>query len=181
MANFGVANSSTIVAIGIQNAMATTYKTLLAVAASTGNNGNAFSNPGSLARGKLYDLLIGTNGTPADNYMEFDVVRATIGTTVTKVGTVSSFSSAFMLDTADGGFGAFSMVNSSDETLIVAVAEPFYVGINQRASYRWVAAPGSEITYPANSSATGSNGLALRARSGGYTGTATGNWLICEQ
>jgi hypothetical protein len=44
-----------------------------------------------------------------------------------------------------------------------------------------VAAPGSEIVYPAVSSGTGSNGLALKVRSGGYTSTVTGTLMFQEQ
>jgi hypothetical protein len=133
-------------------------------------------------RGKLYDILIGTNGTPADNYMEFAIARATVGTTLTWVGTVSSVSSGFGLDEADTGFSAFVTMNASAETNVAAtLGQPFYVGINQRASYRWVAAPGSEIVYPAVSSGTGSNGLALKVRSGGYTSTVTGTLMFQEQ
>jgi hypothetical protein len=52
--------------------------------------------------------------------------------------------------------------------------------VNQRASYRWVAAPGSEIVYPANTSATGNNALSLQARSAAYTGTVTGAVMVSE-
>jgi hypothetical protein len=182
MANFSVANSSALIAAATQAAMTTSYKSLIVVAASSGGIANPPTNIG-LSRGKLYDLLIGTDGTPADNYMEFDVARATVGTTVTTLaGTCSSISAQFMLDSADAGFSAYVAVNSSVETSVTSSAEAFYVGINQRASYRWVAAPGSEIVYPAVSSASATpNGLLLRARSAAYTGTATGNVLVQEQ
>ena len=49
--------------------------------------------------------------------------------------------------------------------------------MNQRASYRWVAAPGSELVYPA----LANNGFVLRAKSGGYTSTFTGAVLVEEQ
>jgi hypothetical protein len=115
--------------------------------------------------------------------MEFDVARITLGTTLAWIGLVSSISSNYSLDLADTGFSAFVAMNSSagSSAASLATAEPWYVGINQRASYRWVAAPGSEIVYPAVSSATAGAGLALRVRSGGYTGNTTGNWLFQEQ
>jgi hypothetical protein len=178
MANYGISNSTTVAGAS-QQAVAATYKTLVAVAAST----SPLVTPVNigLRRGKLYDILIGTNGTPADNFMEFDVARATVGTSMIWLGSVSSVSSAYALDMADTGFSAFVVTNTSAETNIVNTAEPFYIGMNQRASYRWVAAPGSELVYPAVSSGTGGNGLALRTRSGAYTGTATGNILFQEQ
>lgn len=177
MANFSLPNS-TATAGTSQAALATTYKSLCIVAASTGSGATAGTG---LRRGKLYDILIGTNGVPADNFLEFDVARCTIGTTPAIAGSVSSVSSAYMLDTADTGFFSFASINSSNEGIVTANSEVWYEGLNQRASYRWVSAPGSELVYPAVSSATGNNGFALRARSGGYTGTATGNLLVNEQ
>jgi hypothetical protein len=180
MANYGVTNSTAVTgAQAPQQAIATTYKSLIAIAPSSGA---MVSNPISvgLARGKLYDILIGTNGTPADNFMEYDVCRATIGTTLTWVGSISSVSSNFALDMADPGFRSFVTINATAETNIVNISEPWYVGVNQRASYRWVAAPGSEIVWPATSSGTSGSGVSLRARSGGYTGAATGNLLWTE-
>lgn len=181
MANYGVANSTTGGAGVAQNACTTTYQSMLAIAASSGNMTSNPANTG-LRRGKIYDILVGTNGTPADNYMEFELVRITAGTSVVWTGTISSVSSAYTLDLADLGFNAFVTMNASAETnLALGAGQPWYVGINQRASYRWVAAPGSEIVYPAVSSATANNGLALKVRSGGYTGTATTNILFQEQ
>ena len=178
MANYGVTNS-TIPAGNAQQSVTTTYKTLVLVAAST----TILNPPVNAAgrRGKIYDLLVGTAGTPADNYMEWDVCRATVGATLAWLGSISSVSSAYPLDIADAGFSAFVLNNSSAETNIVATAEPFYVGINQRASYRWVAAPGSEMVYPIVSSGTGGNALALRTRSAAYTSNATGNIMFQEQ
>lgn len=173
MPNYSVTNS-TATGGNAQQSMTTTYKTLCAVAASTGIL-NAPVNPG-LKRGKVYDVLIGTNGTPADNAMEFDIIRTTnVGSSMVWLGSLSSISSALSLDLADPGCSSYVLINSSAETNITVTSEVFYVGINQRASYRWVAAPGSELVWPATSSA----GLALRARSA-YTGTATGQMLFTE-
>lgn len=181
MANFSIVNSTGMSAAGSsQAAITTTYKTLITVGNSTGSLTNV--GAGALRRGKLYDILVGTNGTPADNFMEFDATIITMGASTVLGGGISSFSSNFALDPADNsGFVASAGVNSSIETAYTAVTEKFYVGINQRASYRWVAAPGSEFVYPATSSATGNNGFGIRARSGGYTGTATCTLLFQEQ
>lgn len=180
MANASIVNSTGLGAGSSQAAMTTTYKTLILVGNST--TSTATTGSGQLRRGKLYDILVGTNGTPADNYMEFDATIVTMGTSSVLAGGVSSVSSNAMLDPADAyGYVAMAGINSSVETAFTAVTEKWYVGINQRASYRWVAAPGSELVYPAASSATGSNGYAIRARSGGYTGTATCTLLFQEQ
>lgn len=180
MANFSIVNSTAMGAGNTQAAVTTTYKTQIIVGNSTGTT--ATTGGGMLRRGKLYDILVGTNGTPADNYMEWDVARCTMGASSVLAGGISSLSSNFGLDLADSyGFLAMAGTNSSVETAFTAGTEIWYVGVNQRASYRWVAAPGSELVYPAASSATGTNGLLGRTRSGGYTGTATMNWLFQEQ
>lgn len=181
MANFTIMNSTAIGGGNVQQALAATYKSL--VIAGNSSATTASFGAGGYRRGKLYDILIGTNGTPADNFTEFDVVLVTLGTTPSGItGTlISSLSSTFANDPADINFVSAISINSTAEVGITAVTEKWYIGMNQRASYRWVCAPGSEILYPANSSATGSNGLSLRARSAGYTGTATGNVMINEQ
>lgn len=177
MANYGIVNSTDGGAGQAEQAIATTYKTLVLIAAST-VGGATYT---ALRRGKIYDILVGTNGIPADNYMEWDVARVTAGATVAVAGSISSVSSNYALDPADTGFAAYALINSSNEGNITTLNSLWGVGINQRASYRWVCAPGSELVYPAVSSGTGSNGLALRSKSGGYTGTATGNIFFQEQ
>jgi hypothetical protein len=181
VANYGVTNSTAIGGGVTQQAMAATYKSLFIVGNSSVTT--ATNGAGSFHRGKLYDILIGTNGTPADNFLEFDVTRITLGTTPAGITTtlVTSLSSNFGLDPADSGFINAAAINSTAEVGVGATTEVWYVGINQRASYRWVAAPGSELVWPAVSSATASGGLALRARSAAYTGTATATALFQEQ
>lgn len=178
MANLAIVNSTACGGGNVQAACTTTYKTQILIGNSTTSNTTI---SGQLRRGKLYDILVGTNGTPADNYMEWDCCRATVGTSSVLAGGISSLSSNFFLDAADAGSMAIIGINSSIETAFTPTTEVWYVGVNQRASYRWVAAPGSELVYPANSSATGGNGFLGRVRSGAYTGTATMNILFQEQ
>ncbi len=159
MANYYTSNSLA----GTQQACSATYKTLVNVYASSGT---------ALRRGKIYDLLVGTNGTPADNYMEWDVSRFSVTISISATAATPS-----PLDTADSAMLGVSLANSTADSTYLTGASVFYVGVNQRASYRWVAAPGSELVYPA----TALNGLALRTRSGGYTSTATGALYTQEQ
>ena len=181
MANFSITNSTAMGAGNVQQSISTTYKSMVICGNSSATSANV--GAGAFRRGKLYDLLVGTNATPADNYLEFDVELVTLATTPTGIVStlISSLSSTYALDPADVAFVAAMSINSTGEVGVTAVTERWYVGINQRASYRWVAAPGSEILYPANSSATGSNGLSVRARSGAYTNTATVTTLFQEQ
>ena len=163
MANYTQTNGSSASA-GTQQNITTTYvNACLSVVGPT-------SAP---RRGKIYDLLIGTNGTPADNFVEWDVSRVTTGSTSAAAGTLVT---PQPLDAADAAATSVATVNSTGSPTI-SVQNVWYVGVNQRASYRWVAAPGSELVWPA----TSSNGFALRARSGAYASTVTGTWLWQEQ
>jgi len=146
---------------GTQQAIAATYKTLLGLNAASAT---------ALRRAKVYDVLIGTNGTPADNYMEWDISAMTAAGTATAV-------TPNKLDQADGAALTVGTANYTAEPTVTSNSSLFYIGVNQRASYRWVAAPGSELVIPATNLA----GLVLRSRSGGYTGTATGAMLFEEQ
>lgn len=158
MALYSATNGSTASA-GTQQATATAY-----AGAILGLN----SSQSTPARGKVYDVLVGTNGTPADNYIEWDISRVTTSSTSTLI-------TPQPLDSADAAARSVVTANSSTHATI-SIQNLWYVGVNQRASYRWVAAPGSELVWPA----TSSNGLQLRQRSGGYTGTATGTWMWSE-
>jgi hypothetical protein len=155
MANYGINNSLA----GTQQAVSSSYKSLLTLVSSA-----------TVRRIKVYDILIGTNGTPADNYMEWDVSRQTAAATGTSVTPTA-------LDPADGAALSTCLANCTVEGTVTAASSVFYVGVNQRASYRWVAAPGSELVGPAISAA----GFAGRVKSGGYTGTATMDILFQEQ
>ena len=56
------------------------------------------------------------------------------------------------------------------EGTITALSEQFYLGLNQRASFRWQeSTPSRMLIAPA----VNLTGLAIRARSGAYTGTVT--------
>lgn len=158
MANYAASNSTS--SVGTSQAVAATYKTLVSV---TG----AQSAP---RRGKIYDVLVGTNGTPADNYMQWAIQRVTVPSTGTAITPPP-------LDPADAAATTVTVANSTTEGTVTAGSDQFYVGVNQRASYRWVAAPGSELVWPATSCA----GYVLRVLSGGYTGTATGEIQFQEQ
>ena len=169
MAYFAVTNS-TVFAGSSQFVMTATYQTQALIASASG-----ILNPPvrtGLTRGRLYDWVVGTNTAPADTYIEWEIVAATVGSTMVWLGSVSSVSSGLVLDQADAGPMSFVAMNSTVETNVAATFQRWYFGMNQRASYRYVCPPGGELVWPAVSSATGSNGLAMKAR-GTYTGTGT--------
>ena len=157
MANYSISNTLA----GTQQATSSAYKTLLGV---TG----AASAP---RRNKIYDVMVGTLGTPADQSYEFDIARQTAVGTATAV-------TPNPLDPSDAAAVSVCLANATAEGTITAASDVWYIGMNQRASYRWVASPGSELLTPATSAA----GLVCRARSvSGGTVTCTAAFLFQEQ
>jgi hypothetical protein len=167
MANFSITNSTAIGAGNTQQSLTTTYKTLIAIGNSS--NTTATGGYGGPRRLKINDIIVGTNGTPADNEVEFDLVSITFTASVSGVSLISSLSSSFTLDPADSTLQAAIMINSSAEAGVTALTEKWYLGANQRASFRDVVNPGQEFVF----AAAANSGFALRARSAGYTGTVT--------
>lgn len=157
MANYAVTNSNA----GTQQSLSSSYKSLIGVNAASAT---------ALRRIKVYDLLFGTTGTPADNYVTWDVSR------MTAAGTGTS-TTPTILDPADSAALTVATSNYTVEPTVTAASSLLNVGVNQRASYRWVAAPGSELVAPATNLA----GFVVRALSGGYTGTASASMMFQEQ
>lgn len=110
-------------------------------------------------RARIYDFSVGTQGTPADNVVTYQVQRFTADGTGSAVTPTA-------IDTGDP-----AALLTSKQTYS---AEPTYttnlwqLGVNQRASYRWVAAPNGELVIPA----TASNGIGIAILSPAYTGVA---------
>jgi hypothetical protein len=140
--------------------MTTTFKTLL----------NLNIGATTFRRIKVHEFVFGTDGTPADNAMTWDVSRSTtIGTGVAGV--------VVALDAADSAFLGTATINHTVEPTVTANSSAWAAGMNQRATHRWVAYPGQELVIPA----TTLNGLAFRAKSPGYTGTAVTQVEFVEQ
>lgn len=120
-----------------------TNKTILTVfhAAATPTN-----------RGALYDIMVGSVATPADQAADFLVNR------LTAVGTEGSGLVPNNLDPGgpagdcDSGLGVFSV-----EPTYTAAKQLLAFQLNQRATFRWVASPGSELKM----TATQNNGAGL--------------------
>lgn len=105
-------------------------------------------------RPAIYDLLVGCGGTPAD---QGAVIRCQRTTTA---GTVSSVTPE-PLDGDD-----LPAVSTAGQT---ATAEPTYAGVpylqfglHQRASFRWVAAPGGELRVTGATN----NGMGVKRHTG---------------
>lgn len=104
-------------------------------------------------RGRISDLVVGSVATPADQAADFLLNRSTA------VGTEGSGLIPNNLDPAgpagdcDSGLGVFS-----GEPTYTAVKQLLAFQLNQRATFRWVAAPGYELLM----TATQNNGAGLQ-------------------
>src|SRR5262249_305478 len=121
MPNFTATNGSTA-GVGTQQSVAAAYtQTTLAETCSSANGGTTAGR-----RGKVYDILVGTNAAPGDTFIEWQVSRVTTSSTAT-------FQTPQALDSADAASVVLSVVNSSG-TGTVSVQNLWYLGMNQRAS-----------------------------------------------
>ena len=122
-------------------------------------------------RGKVYEFMVGINGSPpADNELEIDTIRMTVD------GTGTAFTPN-PLDLADPASLASGKVGYTVEPTTTANTFLVYFAMNQRATVRWLAAPGSELIYPS----TAASGICLRGKSAAYTSTMSANILFDEQ
>jgi hypothetical protein len=138
---------------------------------TTGTPGDSSLSVAGVAatRGRLYDILFGTKGTPADNVLEwlvrfFDTSAGT-STGVTPVP----------LD--EGSAPVAQLVAGENHTVEpTAAGTPVLdFGLNQRATFRWVVAPDGELVIPAVTT----EGVFITAFSAAYTGEAdaTAHWF----
>lgn len=137
---------------GTQQALTTSYKTLTALTAATA----------TLTTARIFDVIVGCDGTPADHVVDFDVSRQTAAGTSTAITPAA-------LDGAVRAAGTVGSANFTAEGTITSNTNVFNAPVNVRATQRWVAVPGDELVIPATNLA----GFAARAKSpSGYTGTA---------
>ena len=140
-----------------------------AVEASPSETALAVFSPGTTVRGRLYELLFSQGATPADNAILWNVSRFTVlgteGAGVTPAP-LDSDAPASILDAGE---------DHSVEPTYTAATELLEFDLNQRATFRFVAAPGGEFLLPAVANA----GIGGRPSSAAYTGIAriTAHWL----
>ena len=99
-------------------------------------------------RPKIYDLMIGSASTPGDQAASWQIKRSSTASTGGTAVTPSP------IDPGDPASTSTAMVapSMSAPTLGVVLLQ---FALNQRATFRWVAAPTKELVGPA----TASNGL----------------------
>jgi len=120
-------------------------------------------------RPKIFDVIVGSSGTPADNALEFWLgIHSADGEGDALTPTA--------LDTGDPAAGGAYLGNHTTEPTYTADATLLRFALNQRATFRWVAAPGSEIVLAASATA----GAGLVGFHASYTGLYTGTILFEE-
>lgn len=92
-------------------------------------------------RSKIYDYTLSASGAPADNAIQWKVGRTETAPTGTAVVPEP-------LDLGDGASISIADENVTVESTYTAGGELWENAINQRATYRWVAAPGGELIIP---------------------------------
>lgn len=159
MANYGFGNTP----VSGQQTLTSTYKTQAVLNASSGT---------AVRRGKLYEINWGQSAAPnaTDCDVIYDVSRQTAAGTGTAYTPVP-------LDPADAAALTVGTVNFTAEGTITANSSLWSKAVNQRNSATWQAAPGSELVWPATNLA----GLAMRALSPTYVGTAQVSGFFTEQ
>lgn len=140
-------------------------------AAMTSSAKGVISNISTVAiRPYLYDFTFGTTGTPSDSVVTLSISRATSMT----AGTSSTTVTQSPLDSTDAA--ATSSSGGAWTTQPTVGVTLFSVGLNVRATYRWVAAPGGELISPATANA----GILMNALSPAYVLDAQGTIYIAE-
>lgn len=153
MALYGTSNVSS--ATPALNNVSTSYKTMLQLAAATA----------TLRRAFIYEFGVGASGTP--NATDCEIAWSMVRQTTAGTGGVTQTSNA--LDQADAAAGTVVLGSLTAEPTGAETGVVWHLAANQRASYRWVVAPGGpgEIVIPATNLA----GYGIRAKSSTYAST----------
>lgn len=140
------------------------YSTVLQRTAALANSFGSINCTATTRRGRIYDVMFGSEGSVADNPFLWTMDR------ITTVGTRTSVTPT-PLDPADSACVTASGQNhTSTEPTYTASTQVLYVPLNQRATFRWVASPDGELVFPA----TANNGFGIRTpTSGAVAATAT--------
>jgi len=119
-------------------------------ASTTASLGSMTADATRPRRLRVYDLSIGSEATPADAAILWTVRRCTAAGTSTAVVPQN-------LDPASSTTEYDAGENHTIEPTYTAAAILLNIPLNQRATYRWIAAPGGELVMPA----TASNGFGI--------------------
>lgn len=124
---------------------------------------------GTAVRPEIYDVLIGSSATPADNAIIWKIQRTTAAGTSTSVTPAA-------LDSGDPASTTTAGQAHSAEPTYTASTVLFNLALNQRASHRFIADPNGGMKAPA----TSNNGLALYPVHSSFTGNVDATIHFCE-
>lgn len=119
-------------------------------ASTTATLGTLTADATRARRLRTYDVIIGSEATPADAAILWTFRRCSAAGTSTGV-TPQNLDPASFTTEYDAG------ENHTIEPTYTAGAILLNIALNQRATFRWVAAPGGELVMPA----TASNGFGI--------------------
>lgn len=124
-------------------------------ASTTASVGSVTADATRPRRFRLYDWTFGSEASPADNPFLWLIQRATAAGTSTAVVPQP-------LDPADAATEMDAGENHTVEPTYTAAAILLHIPLNQRATFRWVAAPEGQLVFPA----TASNGFGVQTPTG---------------
>lgn len=130
--------------------------TLQRTASASASVGHLSCPGASMRRIRLYEFVFGSEGTPADVANLWQWQRTTA------IGTSTGVTPQ-LLDPADAALITVAGQNHTVEPTYTANAIMHSAALNQKATYRWIAAPECEIIVPA----TANNGLGLKTPTAG--------------
>jgi hypothetical protein len=120
-------------------------------ASTTASLGSLTADATRPRRLRVYEISFGSEATPADAAILWTIQRCSAAGTSTSVTPQN-------LDTASSTTEYDAGENHTVEPTYTAGAILLNIPLNQRATYRWIAAPGGELVLPA----TASNGLGIQ-------------------
>ena len=120
-------------------------------ASTTASLGTMTADATRPRRASVYDLMFGSEATPADAAILWTVQRCSAA------GTSTAVTIAY-LDPGDSASEYDAGENHTIEPTYTANTILLNVPLNQRATFRWVAAPGGELVMPQ----TASNGFGIQ-------------------
>lgn len=138
------------------------------LAASPGKTALNVFQTSNTTRGRLYDVMFGSSGTPADSAFRWRLSKSTA------VGTEGAGVVPIALDSGDPAALYDGAEGHSAEPTYTAATEVIDIALNQRATFRWVAAPDGEMIGPATANA--GFGLAAFHASSVVASEATFHW-----
>lgn len=98
---------------------------------------------GATTRARIYDIIVGSDATPADVATEYNIIRGTVSGTPTTTTVPRALDPGDPASLMSLEVGTFSGQTKTANSALLNIA------LNQRATFRWVAVPDGEIVIPA--------------------------------